>query len=100
MVVQPAMAVAQAMPVDDDYDDEEEEEERPKKKTKKKKKKVIVEESTASDENWLKASILIGILLITVVTVVLVFVVPIWQHKSAPKVVQGTGTMPAINNSK
>lgn len=87
------MAVAQALPAEDDY---EEEEERPKKKKiKKKKKKVDLDDINPSDENWLKAAILIGILLITVVSVVLVFVVPIWQHKSKPNIVQATAPLPA-----
>ncbi|MFT3878704.1 MAG: hypothetical protein QM703_03475 [Gemmatales bacterium] len=96
MVVQPAMAVAQAMPAEDEYEDEEEEEERPRKKKNKnkkgKKKKSVLAEETPADENWLKASILIGILLITVVSVVLVFVIPIWQHRSQPNIIKPSGT--------
>ena len=93
MVVQPAVVVAQELPDEDDY---EEEEERPRKKTqkkKKKKKKLDFDDIDASDENWLKAAILIGILLVTVVSVVVVFVPPFWQHKNKPNVVQATAPL-------
>lgn len=82
MIVQPAVAMAQAMP-DDDYEDEEE---RPKKKKKKKKKKSMdFDDSTPSDENWMKAAILIGVFLITIVAVVGAFAWYIYSYKSAPQ---------------
>ena len=93
MVVQSAAAVTQAMPVDEE--DFEEERERPRKKkkgnkNKKAKKKVLLDEDIESDENWLKASILTGILVITIISVVFVFVRPFWQYKSTPTSVLAT----------
>jgi len=90
LIVQPAMAVAKAMPAQDD-DDFEEEQERPKKLKKKgKKKKKVVFDDSPSDENWLKASILIGVFLLTVIAVVFAFWWFIYSGKSGPKVVMPT----------
>lgn len=101
MVVQPAMVVAPAMPVEEE---EYEEDERPKKKkgnkNKKLKKKANLEESSESDENWLKASILIGIFVITIVSIVIVFVMPFWQFKSKPVILKSTAPVERIDNEK
>ncbi|HMO37373.1 MAG TPA: hypothetical protein PKA06_15145, partial [Gemmatales bacterium] len=69
MVVQPAMAVARAMPVDDE-DDEEDEEEDPRPRKKKKKKKGV---SSASNETGMKIAIVGGILLMTLLAIVFAF---------------------------
>jgi flagellar basal body-associated protein FliL len=68
MVIQPQMAVARAMPVDEEEEDEyEEEEHRPKKK---KKKKGV---STAANETGMKIAIVGGILLLTLLSIVFAF---------------------------
>lgn len=92
MVVQPSMAVAQALPADEEEVEEEQERPRKKKgnKKKKSKKKVLLEDGSESDENWLKAFILTGILVITIISVVIVFVKPFWTFKSTPTSVAPT----------
>jgi DNA-directed RNA polymerase subunit RPC12/RpoP len=100
MVVQPTMIAAQAITDDeDDYEEEEQPRKKTKKKKKKKKKKLALDDIDSTDENWLKAAILLGILLITVVSVVLVFVVPIWQHKSKPNILQPTAPLTALSTA-
>ncbi len=68
MVVQPAMAVARAMPVDDDEDEEEEEDRRPRKKKKKK-----GGNAAAANETGMKVAIVGGILLLTLLSIVFAF---------------------------
>ena len=85
MIVQPAVAMARAMPEDDDY---EEEEERPKKKKKKKKKKQAgFDDANPPDETWMKISILVGVFLITVIAVVGAFAWYIYSYKSGQNIV-------------
>ena len=66
MVVQPAKAIARAMPVEDDEDYEEE---RPRKK----KKKVSTKAPAGSSDIGMKAAIIGGILLLTLVSIVFAF---------------------------
>lgn len=90
------------MPVDEE--DFAEEEVRPRKKrgikNKKAKKKATLDDGGESDENWLKASILIGIFVITIVSVVLVFVMPFWQFKSKPNILKSTAAIDRIDAQK
>lgn len=90
------------MPVDEE--DYVEEQERPRKKkgnkVKKSKKKAALDDGSESDENWLKASILIGIFVITIVSVVLVFVLPFWQFKSKPNISSSTAPIERIDAQK
>lgn len=95
MVVQPAMAVARAMPVDDDDDEEEEEEEevRPKKK-KKKKGKASASANTGGSETGMKIAIVGGILLLTLISIVFAF----WwflKGDNTPKIILPNQTFPA-----
>jgi DNA-directed RNA polymerase subunit RPC12/RpoP len=89
MVVQPAVAMTQVMPEEDD-DEEEEERPRKKKKQNKKKKKKVVYDDEPGDENWLKASILMGVFLVAVIALVGAFVWFIYSAKSGPAVIMPT----------
>ena len=86
------MAVAHAMPEEvEDY----EEDEQPKKQIKKKKKKKkVVMDGSPDDENWLKASILMGIFVMTIIAVVAAFAYYIFAGKSGPAVVVPTQITP------
>lgn len=89
MIVQPATAVARAMPVEDDDDDEDDYEEvRPKKKKKKKGTPV----SSAANETWMKIAILAGILLITILSIVGVLWWTVFSYKSKPDIVKPTSS--------
>ena len=89
MIVQPAVAMAQAMPAEDEYEDERP---RKKKKKKKKQKSMDFDDSNPPDETWMKISILVGIVLITVIAIVGAFAWYIYAGKSAPAVIAPTST--------
>ncbi len=88
--------MAQAMSEEDDYEDE-----RPKKKKKKKKQKNMdFDDSNPPDETWMKISILVGVVLITVIAIVGAFAWYIYSYKSSQNIVMPTELEQKMRNEK
>ena len=97
MIVQPAVAMAQAMPDEDEYEDERP---RKKKKKKKKQKSMDFDDSNPPDETWMKISILVGIVLITVIAIVGAFAWYIYSYKSGQNIIVPTEMEQKLKNEK